>query len=182
VAQTGKYATDVPNFSKGVRARLRALGAAQDLLKGEGELDVPLSNVVHAAIGPFEGENLRCALYAEASVASDSVVPLTLALNELVTNAIKYGALSSAGGSAEITGEVNAGRVTLTWRETGGKKAVLPQREGFGSRLIDAVASRLPGGRVTKEFTAQGFQCIVEFESGTGAAHPPVAKEPRLAT
>jgi len=170
VAQTAKYATDVPNFSKGVRARLRALGAAQDLLKDGGEKDVPLSEVIRAALGPFEGENLRCALKAEASVASEAVVPLTLALNELATNAIKYGALSSAGGSAEITCQVNAGRVTLTWRETGERRTLPPQHQGFGSRLIDAVASRLRGGRVSKEFTPEGLLVVLDFENGAGGA------------
>lgn len=123
--------------------------------------------MVHAALGPFEGENLRCALKAEASVAS---VPLTLVLNELATNAIKYGALSSRGGSAEITCEVNAGRMTLTWRETGGKTVVDHQHQGFGSRLIDAVARRLPEGQVTKEFTPQGLRVVLEFESGADGA------------
>jgi two-component sensor histidine kinase len=173
VAQTAKYAADVPRFAKGVRDRLRALGAAQDLLTDEGEPDVPLDRVVHAALGPFEGKNLRCALNGEASVASNAVVPLALALNELATNAIKYGALSLAGGRAEITSQVNAGRVTLTWREVGVQTAVTPQRKGFGSRLIDEVARQLPGGRVTKDFSPRRLQVVVEFESGTGgASHP----------
>ena len=169
MAQTAKYATDVPNFAKGVRARLLALSAAQDLLKDTGEPDVPLDQVVHAALGPFEGKNLTCALNAEASVASEAVVPLTLALNELATNAVKYGALSSAGGRAEMTCEVNAGKVTLTWREIGGQMGVMPpQRKGFGSRLIDAVARQLPAGRVTKNFSPQGLQVVLEFESASG--------------
>lgn len=170
VAQTAKYASDVPNLAKGLRARLRALGAAQDLLSDKGEPDVPLDQVVHAALGPFEGKNLKCSLDAEASVASNAVVPLTLALNELATNAIKYGALSSAGGHAELTCQVNAGRVTLTWRESGGRPVVAPQRVGFGSRLIDEVARGLPAGRVTKDFSPQGLHVVVEFDSSIRAA------------
>jgi PAS domain S-box-containing protein len=169
LALTAKYATDVPNFAKGVRARLRALGAAQDLLKDTGEPSVSLDQVVHAALGPFEGKNLTCTLNAEASVASDAVVPLTLALNELATNAIKYGALSSAEGRAEMACEVNAGKVTLTWREIGGQMALMPsQRVGFGSRLIDEVARQLLAGRVTKDFSPEGLQVVLEFESASG--------------
>jgi two-component sensor histidine kinase len=172
VVQTAKYATDVPNLSKGLRARLWALAAAQDLLKDDGEPDVPLSGVIRAALGPFDGKNLRCAINDEATVASDAVVPLTLALHELATNAIKYGALSSAAGTAEITCVVNAGRVMLTWRETGGKPAAVPQYQGFGSRLIDAVAHRLPRGRVSKDFTARGLQVVLEFDSAADGASP----------
>ena len=134
------------------------------VLTDEGEPNVPLDEVVHAALGPFEGKNLRCALNAEASVASNAVVPLTLALNELATNAIKYGALSSAGGRAEVTCEENAGRVTLTWREIGGQAAA-PQRKRFESRLIDEVARQLPAGHVTKDFSPEGLRVVVEFES-----------------
>ena len=43
-----------------------------------------------------------------------------------------------------------------------------PQRKGFGSRLIDAVARQLPAGRVTKDFSPPGLQVVLEFESASG--------------
>jgi PAS domain S-box-containing protein len=146
VGQTAKHASDVPGFAKGLHYRLRAMGAAQDLLGDGGESDVLLEQVVHAALGPFEGKNVRCVLNPDARVVSTAVVPLTLALNELATNAIKYGALSSAEGFAEIVSEVNAGRVTLSWREVGGP-AVRSRSEkdsGSGSSTRLGVSCR-PG-------------------------------------
>lgn len=167
VAQTARYAADVPSLEKGLRYRFQALGAAQDLLGDDPAPYVRLDQVVHAALGPFEGKNLRCVLNGDASVGSAAVVSLTLALNELATNAIKYGALSSAEGAAEIVGEVKDGHVTLTWREIGGPAPAAPQRKGFGSRLIDEVARRLPAGRVTKDFGSQGLRVVIEFDSIT---------------
>lgn len=91
---------------------------------------------------------------------------LTLALNELATNAIKYGALSSPEGPAGVRSEMNAGREALLerdWRTFG----PAPQRKGFGSRLIDEVASQLPAGRVSKDFNPFGLKVVIEFDSTT---------------
>ncbi|MDX0524399.1 PAS domain-containing protein [Sinorhizobium medicae] len=168
VAQTARYAADVPSMERGLRYRLQALGAAQDLLGDDPQpADVHLDHVVHAALGPFEGKKLRCILNADARIGSGAVVSLTLALNELATNAIKYGALSSDGGAAEIRSELNAGRVRLSWREFGGPATVVPKRKGFGSRLIDEVARLLPAGRVMKDFSPQGLRVVIEFDSTT---------------
>jgi len=76
-------------------------------------------------------------------------ITLALMLNELATNATKYGALSGTAGKVVIawtaspTAESLA--VALTWREEGGPPVAPPQRRGFGSRLLVASAEQIRG-------------------------------------
>jgi len=70
-----------------------------------------------------------------------------MSLNELCTNATKYGALSNATGRIDITSRVDeiAQRFMLTWTEEGGPAVKEPTRTSFGTRLIDRLADQLHG-------------------------------------
>jgi two-component sensor histidine kinase len=86
-----------------------------------------------------------------------------MALHELATNAVKYGALSNGRGCVGITWEFHAesNRATLFWRESGGPRVKPPEHEGFGSRLIQrAMEGGL--GRAQLDFCPQGLACTLE--------------------
>jgi two-component sensor histidine kinase len=86
------------------------------------------------------------------------VLPLTLSLNELCTNAVKYGALSNPTGRVEIvsTADEKSQLFSLTWTEIGGPLVVEPTRRGFGTRLLGALAGQLHG-EVTVRFKPEGI-------------------------
>ncbi|HEX2525949.1 MAG TPA: sensor histidine kinase [Geminicoccus sp.] len=75
------------------------------------------------------------------------VMPLSMILHELGTNAIKHGALSSAGGRVRLgwtlNGEEDEQVLTLHWREEGGPVVQQPTSQGFGTRLINGAARDL---------------------------------------
>jgi two-component sensor histidine kinase len=88
---------------------------------------------------------------------------LAMALHELATNAVKYGALSNGKGCVKILWEFNAqsNKVTLFWRENGGPRIVPPKHDGFGSRLIQgAMEGAL--GKAQFDFEPQGLACTLE--------------------
>ena len=70
-----------------------------------------------------------------------------MSLNELCTNAVKYGALSNTTGRIDITSQVDekAQRFKLTWTEKGGPAVQEPTRRSFGTRLINRLAEQLQG-------------------------------------
>jgi two-component sensor histidine kinase len=84
---------------------------------------------------------------ARIEIDPAAILPLTLSLNELCTNAIKYGALSNETGRVHITSMVdeNTQLFTLTWAEKGGPMVEEPTRRSFGTRLLDALATHLHG-------------------------------------
>jgi two-component sensor histidine kinase len=92
---------------------------------------------------------------------------LAMALHELATNAVKYGALSNATGHVLLTTQRapdDHGRVVLIWQERGGPPVSPPKHNGFGSRLVGR-ALRAELGRVDLNFDPSGVVCRMEIES-----------------
>jgi two-component sensor histidine kinase len=93
-----------------------------------------------------------------------AAVALAMVLNELTTNAVKYGALSRPDGRVRITwsaGDENGGKLRLTWQETGGPAVQSPTRRGFGSALLEQSITRELGGSVTRDFDPAGLICTI---------------------
>lgn len=149
-------------------ARLMALANAQDLLTLERWNRAAVHEVVDRALRPFEAKhNARFLTKGPQDVWVDAqrASLLTMALHELATNAVKYGALSNGYGIVslawEVTGEEDAQSVRFTWRELGGPLVVPPERKGFGSFLIER-ALQGGGGGARLEFNPNGLICSLE--------------------
>ena len=95
-------------------------------------------------------------VHLSASVAQG----IGMALHELATNAVKYGALSNASGRIRIHWEVIVAAVPLFimhWLEEGGPKVVPPVRKGFGNRVIQGMAEEAVDGKVEIEYRPSGL-------------------------
>jgi two-component sensor histidine kinase len=94
-----------------------------------------------------------------------------MALNELATNAIKYGALSSETGRLSVMWRVEEERglqptVVLEWREDGGPQVTPPTRRGIGSRLMERCIERDLGGEFDLAFEPSGVVCRMSIPAG----------------
>ena len=89
-----------------------------------------------------------------------------MALHELVTNAAKYGALTTEVGQVDITwqliGEDKDRRLSLQWMESGGPPVSPPTRKGFGSRLVQRVLATELGGMVDVAYEPSGVVCTID--------------------
>jgi two-component sensor histidine kinase len=85
-----------------------------------------------------------------------------MAVHELCTNAIKYGALSSEAGHIEIGWGVDDGRFRWSWREHGGPAVAPPQRRGFGTRMIEGALAAQLSGKVVIDFQPVGIVCTID--------------------
>ncbi len=149
-------------------ARLMALANAQDLLTLERWNRAPVHEVIGRALRPFEAKlSARFLTKGPEDVWVDAqrASLLSMALHELATNAVKYGALSNAYGVVSLTwevkGEDDAERVHLAWRELGGPLVVPPERKGFGSFLIER-ALQGGGGNARLDYNPNGLICMLE--------------------
>ena len=128
---------------------------------------VPLRSVVAQAIEPFRAKLAERVLTKGPEgiwLGSSKSLLLAMALHELGTNAIKYGALSNESGRVEISWkpQPQSDRVIICWRETGGPRVESPEHQGFGSRLIQrAMESGL--GKAQLDFRPQGLECSLEI-------------------
>jgi PAS domain S-box-containing protein len=149
-------------------ARLHALDRAHDLLTSETWEKAPLGEIVTQALEPFrEHLHERITIDGPADLClwldSTKSVVVAMALHELATNAVKYGALSNGSGRVKVSWErhFQPDRVKLIWQESGGPKVSPPKQKGFGSHLIErAFAGQLGGSQLL--FNPQGLSCALE--------------------
>ncbi len=148
-SQSLRIAASLDEGRLAVESRLVALSRAHDLLLQANWAGAKLTDVIHAAIEPFESNSgRRFAVQGSLiEIGASAVLPLSLSLNELCTNAVKHGALSNSTGRVEIASTVDdkAQRFRLAWIESGGPPVQEPTRRSFGTRLIARLAEQLRG-------------------------------------
>ncbi len=150
-------------------ARLIALAGAHDILTRENWEAANLADIVDAAIAPYDAPSRRFHIVGPpARIAPKAAVTMALALHELVTNAVKYGALSVDGGSVSIAWRLEGGGeiLVLDWRERGGPQVVPPTRMGFGARLLQQGLVTEFGGEARLSFEPEGLTCRIEAPLG----------------
>lgn len=147
------------NEREAFTARLHALSKAHDLLTSDKWDRAPLRAIVDAALAPFQQQRVKLEgpdTWLNASMA----MQVTLALHELATNAVKYGALRDTTGRVHLIWKLSAAdRLQLWWNEIGGPTVTPPSRKGFGSILIEHT---FEGAQFN--YAPQGFQCKFEIQ------------------
>jgi two-component sensor histidine kinase len=119
-----------------------------------------LTRTVSAATEPFDSQGKRRFHFngPDIKVASSAVIALAMTLNELCTNTIKFGALSTPAGSVEVTWTIDYDkqRLCLTWTERGGPPVQPPTRRSFGTRMMESLGQQL-NGQVQLSYEPSGF-------------------------
>lgn len=163
--QTFRGERDAPTEKRAFEGRLMALAAAHDLLTKENWETPTLESVAREVVRVHALDGTISISGPSVLLSSKTAVTLTMALHELCTNAVKYGALSVPEGSITLCWDVHPeteSRLFLSWREYGGPKVSMPARRGFGSSLIErALASELRG-TVRLNFNSDGLVCAIE--------------------
>jgi two-component sensor histidine kinase len=162
-AQTFRDASSKSDLEK-YQGRLAAFGRAHDLLTAANWATAPLQDVVETALAPYRTDEGRFTVSGPPLVVkSRQALALSLAIHELATNALKYGALTVASGRVSITwtseDQEGGPKFVFVWRESGGPPPSEPAREGFGSRLISRVLKDDFGGFVDVSYPSTGLVC-----------------------
>lgn len=169
-----RSARDKDELARGLLSRLHALASAHQLLMAGGDAaPSDLGLLLEAVIAPFQPDGSRPVALIGPTVLlkPQAVAGLALIVNELATNAVKYGALASEAGRVSIAWGVEADRLTLTWTEGGGQAVTAPpDHVGFGSRLLDSTIVRQFGGHFTRDWRPAGL--IVHLDLPLAAVSP----------
>jgi PAS domain S-box-containing protein len=150
-----------------VEGRLFALSRAHDVLTRENWDGAYLREVIQEAIAPFQGHgHSRFDLHGQdVRLPPRIALAVAMALQELGTNAVKYGALSNQTGriaiSWSMTKQAGGMRLELAWKEKGGPPVAEPSRRGFGTRLIERSLAQELNGDVTITFAPTGVVCTI---------------------
>ena len=167
-AQTIRSNPDPEGFYPTFRGRLIALSRAQTVLNSGDWETCEFPGLPESALEPFTQDGRVQLAGPPCCVPVSCCVPLVLALHELGTNAMKYGALSVPQGLVSLRWrpralEKDVGLV-LEWVESGGPQVQPPVRRGLGSRLL----SRQGGlDDVVVEYRPEGLRCTILIEGAT---------------
>lgn len=170
-SQSARKTTSLDSFLKTFAGRLKAMASAHELLtatrwRGAAIGDIAAAELGGLAPGQCRWEGPQIVLTPRAANA------LSLALHELATNAVKFGALSVDSGRVQVTWrERDGGGFILDWAEHDGPPVAPPQRKGFGLALLEQATARELGGEVRIDFRREGVRAHIE-------GHPLTISEP----
>jgi two-component sensor histidine kinase len=140
-----------------------ALGRAQELVrpvpgrKNEGTL---LGDLISVLLAPYDekGASVRIRVSVpKMNVGETSSTTLALVIHELATNSAKYGALSIASGTLDVSCNANNDDVAVVWTERGGPPVMAPVKlQGFGSKLVQRSMAAQLGGAIAFDWSEEG--------------------------
>jgi PAS domain S-box-containing protein len=167
-SQTVRSSGSLQNFTDAFSGRLKALAIAHDILTQTRWIGIGLNELLAAVLAPYRSaDQARVTLAGPAVLLpAHTVVPMSMALHELTTNAVKYGALSARRGGIDIAWCLSGGIdqvVELIWQERGGPAVKRGKSSGFGTRLIDRVVSHDLDGATKFDFDPTGVRVTVKF-------------------
>ncbi|MDR7037277.1 MULTISPECIES: HWE histidine kinase domain-containing protein [Methylobacterium] len=166
--QTLRNASSLDEARDTLDARLQSLSAAHDVLTRESWEGATLAEIVDSALKPFQSGGGRRfhAGGPDLRLPPRLALAFVMALHELATNAVKYGALSNDTGRVILNWDVVDGskpdRLWLRWEELGGPPVTPPSRTGFGSRLIERALAAELGGTAEIDYRPRGVVFTVE--------------------
>lgn len=154
-------------------SRLSALATAHDILTSRTWTTASIRAVIEGALTPHLPSADRVTLDgAEVDLDPRQALSMSMAIHELATNAAKYGALSSPDGRVDISWtfepeDGDGAEFVFRWTESDGPAVILPNRRGFGSRLITKVLAADFAGTVSIDYPASGVVCTLRASRGS---------------
>lgn len=158
----------IADVADDLRDRILALGRAHDFVRPHSVESAPqigdgeglLQGVLDQIFAPYRSESVARIILSGDNVPIDdrSATPLALLFHELATNAAKYGALSVAQGVVRLHVAMDGDDVRIDWQEEGGPPVVPGGAAGFGTRLMTLSIERQLGGRMERNWAADGLR------------------------
>ncbi len=172
-SQTLRNAPSMDQASSAIESRLIALSQVHNVLTVQSWAAVGLHDIVRQAVEPYRGRG-ESRIHVQGppvQIPPRMALALAMALQELATNAVKYGALSNGAGQIRVHWALNdegaSTRLHLIWEETEGPPVRKPARRGFGTRLIERSLAEDLDGEVRIEFAPTGVVCSVDAPLNT---------------
>lgn len=175
MVMSARSAATPQDLSKAMQGRLLALSRAHELVQpglrdpGEGIEEtyaVQFRDVLNDILEPYALSGSEARVRCEGpgvTVTADAITSLALVLNELATNAAKYGALSVAGGCVQVTWRIDNSNLEISWREEGGPAIASPSRTGFGTTLTRRSVEHQLRGAIVYDWAQSGLRVSIRL-------------------
>ncbi|MGA7390595.1 MAG: MASE1 domain-containing protein [Pseudolabrys sp.] len=164
---TRQGSNSIDQFVEVLDRRIQSMASAHSLLSQSRWYGVNLADLIHNQLAPYATTANIIIGGPDVTLDPTTTHAVAMALHELVTNAVKYGALSNPSGHVSVNwdrqdAEGAAARVRIEWRETDGPPVVSTPKFGYGISLIRELIPHELGGMVDLTFAADGVTCKIE--------------------
>jgi two-component sensor histidine kinase/CheY-like chemotaxis protein len=144
------------SYSKVLESRIMALAVAHEIGAGSAHAAVSVRHIINLELRPYDTGSRFVVSGADFEILAEVAPIFALVIHELMTNSVKYGALSVGAGRVDVEIAVTANGASLRWLESGGPTVVEPERFGFGTTLIQQAIPHEMNGRSSIEFLSGG--------------------------
>jgi two-component sensor histidine kinase/integral membrane sensor domain MASE1 len=170
---TRQGSNSMDEFVKALDRRIRSMADAHELLSGSRWQGANLADLVRRQLAPYTSNTNTTIAGPDITLTAATTQALAMVLQELVTNALKHGALSNPDGRLSVnwnqrpSGDT-AACLAIEWRETGGPPTLTPAQSGYGTSLIRELIPLELGGTVDLVFAPEGVSCSIEIPEQAG--------------
>ncbi len=167
---TMRSSVSMTEFSRAFGGRILSMARTHALITEDEAQVASFEGLLRAELDAYD-EGGRITLDGpRLKLPSDLAVPVSMALHELTTNALRHGALAHPGGQVVVTWRIeddpSGPWLAWTWNEHDGPPPALPTREGFGTRLLNKILTAQVAAEVDIEFDADGLRIHVRLPLG----------------
>ena len=160
---SARCALSVDSFAEALGERIAAMSSAQELIGRAGYQGVSLRELILCQVGCYSMDQLTLE-GQETPITSEIAIPLAMALHELATNSLRFGALSRSSGRLHLRwrtrGTGQTARLLLQWLERDGPPVAAQPRSGFGSQLLDTMLGRR--FTVERDYAPEGLSARIQ--------------------
>ena len=163
---TRQGSNSIDDFVQALDGRIQSMADAHALLSQSRWRGVSLTDLVRRQLAPYATDGNTTIEGPDVRLNAAATEAMAMVLQELVTNAAKYGSLSIPGGRASVTwgsqrGADVAANLMIVWREFGGPTTAAPAQSGYGTGLIRDLIPHELGGSVDLVFAPDGVCCTI---------------------
>jgi PAS domain S-box-containing protein len=168
VSHTRQGSRSVANFAAVLEGRIRSMATTHHLLSSGRWQGIPLTKLVYSELMPYATRDNTQIMGPEIILRPEAGQAVAIVLHELVTNAAKYGALSTGTGRVSVRWYRRVNRkpcppLVLEWQEIGGPPVVAPSKSSYGTSTIRDLIPYEFGGSVDLLLDRDGVPCRLEL-------------------
>ena len=181
--QTLETSSSMTHFVAALDGRIRSMAATHELLSTRQWRGMPMAELVRRELAAYASSNNTKIDGPEVMLSAEAGQAMAMVIHELVTNAAKYGALSTQSGHVSVRWyrKLNgSAQLVLVWQETGGPRVEAPKTFGYGTRVVRNLIPYEFGGVVDFSFPPDGVRCRLEipFDRVSGDKRNALGSEP----
>ena len=164
--QTLETSGSMDHFVAALDGRIRSMAIAHELLSTRQWRGLPMAELVQREFAAYARSNNTKIDGPEVVLSAEAGQAMGMVIHELVTNAAKYGALSTQSGHVSVRWyrKLNgSAQLVVIWEETGGPRVEAPKKSGYGSGVVRGLIPYEFRGTVDYRFPPEGVRCRLEI-------------------